>query len=158
MNMAQRITITLPDNLHERLQTFKEKLNVSGICQEAIDSAIQIEEIKVKTDIPAIEKAIARLRKEKQETCEKWKQIGFKDGVTDAVEELDYQTIKYIGEGGDINKSVPGIKYEPTLMMEFTYYRLEKYHEEENDFDSEIYTQGWIEGVIHVWNDIKDKL
>ncbi|MEH1779701.1 MAG: hypothetical protein V7L26_11410 [Nostoc sp.] len=47
--MAQRITITLPDNLHERLQMFKESLNVSGVCQQAIDLAIQIEEIKLRT-------------------------------------------------------------------------------------------------------------
>ncbi|MBD2690424.1 hypothetical protein [Anabaena catenula] len=157
MNMAQRITITLPDNLHERLQTFKENLNVSGICQQAIDSAIQIEEIKVKTDIPAIEKAIARLRKEKQETCEKWKQIGFKDGVTDAAEELDYQTIKYIGEGGDIHKRLPGVNDEPPVIMWLQHFNWERYEEEYN-FNSEIYTQSWIEGVIHVWNEIKDKL
>ncbi|QSJ16899.1 hypothetical protein JYQ62_35445 [Nostoc sp. UHCC 0702] len=158
MNMAQRITITLPDNLHERLQMFKESLNVSGVCQQAIDLAVQIEEIKVRTDIPAMEKAIARLRKEKQEASAKWKQTGFKDGLIDATEELNYLTLKYIGEGGNINKPIPGTKYEPPVKMDLEHYRLEKYREEEDYFEPEIYTQGWIEGVIHVWKEIKDQL
>ncbi len=158
MNMAQRITITLPDNLHERLQMFKESLNISGVCQQAIDLAVQIEEIKVRTDIPAMEKAIARLRKQKQEASAKWKQAGFKDGLIDATEKLDYLTLKYIGEGGDIKKSIPGIKNEPTVMMWLDHFRWERYELEEDYFESEIYTQGWIEGVIHVWKEIKDKL
>ncbi len=158
MNMAQRITITLPDDLHERLQMFKESLNVSGVCQQAIDLAVQIEEIKVRTDIPAMEKAITRLRKEKQEASAKWKQTGFKDGLIDATETLDYLTLKYIGEGGDIKKSIPGIKNEPTVMMELQHDRWEGYYEEEDYFESEIYTQGWIEAVIHVWKEIKDQL
>lgn len=158
MNMAQRITITLPDDLHERLQMFKESLNVSGVCQQAIDLAVQIEEIKVRTDIPAMEKAIARLRKQKQEASAKWKQTGFQDGLIDATETLNYLTLKYIGEGGDINKSIPGTKYEPPIIMELEHHRLEGYEKEEDYFESEIYTQGWIEGVIHVWKEIKDQL
>ncbi|MEH2383111.1 MAG: hypothetical protein V7K27_30215 [Nostoc sp.] len=158
MNMAQRITITLPDNLHERLQMFKESLNISGVCQQAIDLAVQIEEIKVRTDIPAMEKAITRLRKQKQEASAKWKQTGFKDGLIDATEKLDYLTLKYIGEGGDIEESIPGIKNEPTVMMWVEHFKFARYEIEEDYFESEIYTQGWIEGVIHVWKEIKDKL
>ncbi|MBD2296099.1 hypothetical protein H6G06_22115 [Anabaena sphaerica FACHB-251] len=155
--MAQRITITLPDNLHERLQTFKENLNVSGICQQAIDLAVQIEEIKVKTDIPAIEKAIARLRKEKQEISAKWKETGFKDGLTDATEKLNYPTLKYVGEGGDIDEQFPGMIHGVPVSVWLEAYNYQRY-EKEDDFEYEIYDQGWIEGVIHVWEEIKDKL
>lgn len=158
MDVAQRITITLPDNLHERLQMFKESLNVSGVCQRALDLAIQIEEIKVSTDIPAMSKAIARLRKEKQEASANWKQTGLKDGLTDATEELDYVTLKYIGEGGDINSSIPGVKYDPPVIMWLRHFRFQEYEQEGDYFESDIYTQGWIEGVIHVWKEIKDKL
>jgi len=63
MEVAQRITSTIPDDLHERLQVVKEGINVSGVCQRAIYLAIQIEEIKARTDIPSMEKALARLSK-----------------------------------------------------------------------------------------------
>jgi predicted transcriptional regulator len=36
MNVTERITITIPDDLHKRLQEVKEKLNVSRICSRAI--------------------------------------------------------------------------------------------------------------------------
>lgn len=58
--MAQRITITIPDSLHDRLQAVKDQINVSVICQEAIMQAVGIEEIKQK-QISKIEMLLQRL-------------------------------------------------------------------------------------------------
>lgn len=155
--MAQRITSTIPDDLHERLQVVKEGINVSGVCQRAIYLAIQIEEIKARTDIPSMEKALARLSKEKQNTSAKWKQTGFIEGVEDATEKLSYKELKYIGEGGDINKSMRGGNYEPPISGWIEHLNCEKYDEEE-DFEFDIYISGWVDGVTHVWKELKDQL
>jgi len=44
--MAKRLNITISDELHENLQVFKNKINISKICQKAIESAIELEKIK----------------------------------------------------------------------------------------------------------------
>lgn len=74
--MTKRITITIPKELHDRLQAVKSDLNVSRECQKALNLVVQVEEIR-RSDLPPMEKVIARLKIEK--TCpalfsnKKWK-------------------------------------------------------------------------------------
>ncbi len=44
--MAQRLSISVPDDLAAQVKSFKSKLNVSRICQEAIMQAIEMVELK----------------------------------------------------------------------------------------------------------------
>jgi PHP family Zn ribbon phosphoesterase len=44
---SERTTITLPKDLNERLKAVKSHINVSGICQKAIESAVIAEEAKI---------------------------------------------------------------------------------------------------------------
>lgn len=157
MEMAQRLTITIPDELNERLQTIKEKLNISGVCQKALDLAIQIEETKDRTDISAMEKAIARLRKQKHETGARWKKIGYSDGLKEATEELDYKMLKYIGEGGDIDKGIVGL-WSGVPITAWLEHFCEGEYRYLDDFEFDIYVDGWVEGVSYIWKEIKDKL
>ena len=161
MQMVQRLTITIPDDLNERLQIIKERLNISRVCQMALDLAIQIEETKDRTDISAMKKAIARLRKQKQEAGARWKPIGFNDGLKNATDDLDYKLLKYLGEGGDINEQVITIDKDIQQLSIPDWLELiskEKYWDERGDFDFDIYVKGWVEGVTHVWEEIKDLL
>jgi hypothetical protein len=155
MQVAQRILITIPDNLHERLQTVKENLNVSRICAKAIEQAVQVEEIKTRTDIPVQEKAILRLRLEKQEGAAHWKQQGFNKGVQDAAEELTYGQIKYVAEDGIIPQE-PNESSNLPLLTYYGYVATEL--DSEPGFDEEAYEQGWIEGVTYFWEQVKDKI
>src|SRR5208337_3483900 len=85
--MVQRITITIPDGLYERLQAVKDRINVSGICQEAIMQAVGIEEVKAQ-DLPEMEKLLAKLQAEKKQheviLSTQWRDRGFKEGLEDA--------------------------------------------------------------------------
>jgi len=148
MEVAQRILITIPDNLHERLQVVKEKLNVSRICARAIDQAVQVEEIKARTDIPIQEKAILRLRLEKQEGIGYWKQQGFNKGGRDAAEKLPYGEIKYVAESGLLPPPEPNLT---------TYYDVTELKNNPG-FDEQGYQQGWIEGVTHFWKQVKNQV
>lgn len=47
--MVQKVTITLPDDLSERLDAVKKTFNVSGVCQEAIRQEVAHQEILSKT-------------------------------------------------------------------------------------------------------------
>ncbi|RUS93131.1 hypothetical protein DSM106972_097250 [Dulcicalothrix desertica PCC 7102] len=156
MEMAQRITITLSDELYNRLQIVKDNFNVSRLCQQAIDSAVQMEEFKARTDISPTEKAMTRLRQEKKQAAERWNEIGFNDGVKEAAENLSYKELKYIGEGGDINELISNI--EPPLIMYIEHMCETNGYDDRQDFELDIYVAAWVKGACHVWNEIKDKI
>jgi hypothetical protein len=141
--VAERINITIPNALSERLQVVKGRLNVSKICQQAIEKAVTAEEINAK-DIPGRDKLIKRLRMEKEESIEAWKETGFTDGKQDA-QELSYDDFQMLENDSEI----PQETCDWVKENHFKYY--ERPHEES-------YFEGWIEGVLSVWNDIKDEV
>lgn len=143
MTVAERITITIPDGLHQRLQVVKDKLNVSGLCRQAIEQAVAIEEIKMK-DIPVKQKVVERLRLEKEVANREWKETGFTDGMKDA-EELSYEDFRAL----EATSEVPKETRDWVIEEHFRYY---------DNPDEDLYFKGWIEGALHFWNEIKDEL
>ena len=49
--MAKTITISLPDEIFNRLQIYKDKINVSAVCQEAILAEINRVQIAANGDV-----------------------------------------------------------------------------------------------------------
>lgn len=131
----------------------QENLNVSGVCQRAIEQAVQIEELKLRTDIPSKEKVVLRLRMEKQEAGAKWKQIGFTDGVEDS-QTLSYSDFKFFdliddeGRPLDLDYISDGWISQERLNQ----------HSDPLNFEWKAYKEGWIEGVIHFWQQIKNDI
>ena len=140
--MAQRITVTLPDALHERLQRVKEALNVSQICQRAIEQVVEIEEIKLK-EIPVMEKVIERLRLEKQQSEATLKQDAVLDGKEDAVE-LSYDEFLQLENDGISEDLLEWIQSKRIQYLEKP--------------DTEVYLEGWKEGALSFWEQIKEQL
>ena len=145
MAVAERITITLPNDLYKRLQTVKDKLNVSGLCQTTIERAVTIEEIKLK-DIAVMDKVVERLRLEKQEANQEWKETGLSDGLEDA-HELSYEDFRAIEKGG--------------ISSDHRYWVLQKnfnYDVQPDSDEFDVYLEGWTEGVLHFWDEIKNRI
>ena len=137
--MSKQLTITVPDDLNDRLQN----LNVSSICQQALSQAIVIEEIKL-GDLPDMDKLIERLKIEKLQYVESWKAQGLKAGMEDALE-LNYDTFTRLEETQEIDED--------------TRYYLEEQHFEYLEHpNKEMYIKGWVEGVLSVWKSVKDTL
>ena len=145
MTVAERITITLPNDLYKRLQTVKDKLNVSGLCQTTIERAVTIEEIKLK-DIAVMDRVVERLRLEKQEANQEWKETGLEHGLENA-QELSYEDFRAI-EKGEISED----NREWLLETNFD----EDAKPDSDEFD--VYLEGWTEGVLHFWDEIKDQI
>ena len=143
--MAKTISITIPENLHESLQAVKDSLNVSGICQEAIASAVKIEELK-KGDTENMEIIIERLRAEKKAFVKDCKEKGFKAGLEGA-KELPYQDMVAFANG-----ATPP-HYEGWLEHE-----LEDFLYDDPYFDADSYEEGWHNGVKEFWKQVKNKL
>jgi len=161
--MAQRVTITIPDSLHDRLQAVKDRINVSGICQEAIMHAVGIEEIK-KQDLPESEQFLARLQKEREKHEIGWKDQGFEEGRKDA------QLIHYVDflKLEDLLKEFAHGKYD---VERANYYKFKEFiynspfyktrtmrHSSWKGFNPMLYRKGWIEGVISAWESVRDKI
>lgn len=141
--MTERITITIPDDLYKRLQQVKNSLNVSRVCQQAIELIVSIEEIKIK-EVPEMEKLIERLRLEKQQSVDAWEKDGVVDGRKDAVE-LSYEEFTHLEASHSLNDD----------LLEWLKDRRIQYLENP---DLEAYLKGWLEGALSVWDDVKEKL
>ena len=113
---------------------------MSKICQEAIERAVSVEEINAE-DIPARDKLIQRLRMEREEAVEGWKETGFTDGKKDA-EELSYEDFQML-EDNEISEETRDWVRE----KHFAHYKR---------LDEDSYFEGWIKGALDVWDEIKD--
>lgn len=142
--MAVRITVTIPDDLHQRLQIVKDALNVSRLCQEAIDNAVRIEELK-RQESPSMNTLIERLKIEKQQHVAEWKEAGVEDGKKDALE-LSYEEFKGLEQNNSIDDE-DLLGWIDDRHLQYT----------ENP-DREAYLDGWLQGVLSVWNEVKNSL
>lgn len=147
--MSQRINIAVPGDLHSRLEAVKENLNVSGICQEAIESAVSLEEIKVSA-MSKREAAIARLKIEAEQEHNYWYQEGKKQGLEDATD-LSYEEISRVAEWGNTGKEKAEICYEEPF--EWLADVLESVECPEPE--KEHFITGWFGGVIEFWDSVK---
>jgi len=95
--MVKRLSISVPDDLFSRIQRFKDKLQVSGICQNALNSAVGQYEILAKEIPPSrFEILVERLKKSVKAKNRAFYEEGYRDGredafVIDAEKYNDYQ-------------------------------------------------------------------
>ncbi|MHC5718891.1 MAG: hypothetical protein ACYTX0_44200 [Nostoc sp.] len=139
--MAERITITIPNDLYERLQAVKDALNVSHVCREGLEAAIRIEELKRKK-LPNMETLIERLQIEKQQDAEQWKEQGITKGKDDALK-LTYKEFKKL-------------ESQQSITEDWTYWIEEDYFEDMEAVDKDAFFQGWLEGALSVWDEVKE--
>lgn len=74
--MTVRLNITIPDELSERLERVRDRINASKVCAQALEREIDMIETKPAVADPAVQRAIQRL----QTTADKWRVRGAKDG------------------------------------------------------------------------------
>jgi post-segregation antitoxin (ccd killing protein) len=154
--MAARLNITIPDELQERLHAAKEiqpDLNVSAICQEAIEMTVKLVEVRQSAGSKR-EQAIKRLNLQIRRGQREWYSKGKKDGFNDALD-LNYEDFTVVAE---LSSTVIDPLHivaiqERSRAIEKSSVRLECPHPMKI-----AYYAGWIDGVLEFWNDIKDEL
>ncbi|MGO9533891.1 MAG: hypothetical protein ACLP3B_22295 [Syntrophobacteraceae bacterium] len=171
--MTQRITITLPDGLYDRLQAVKDRINVSGVCQEAIMQAVGTEEVKAQ-DLPEMDKLLAKLQADKKRHDEivrtQWRARGEQDGREDAhliryrdFLELERSLAFFAGKPvPPESEAIATTKATPTAISVTKRFQPLANRvaalKRENGFDENLYFAGWHDGVVSAWNAIKGKL
>lgn len=139
--MASRINISIREDLHARIQEVKEFINISQICQEALEQAVNRLVFRQQT-IEDPEKLAERIVQEKMGNFKKWFNKGFNEGLGHAQTSYSYDDFMQI-----INKDI--------IPLEDDYWRMD---EEETGFDYEAVEKGYKSGVLKVWGQIEGKV
>jgi len=175
--MAERLNISIPEDLNARLSLFKDRLNVSKLCQEAISQAVRIEEFKEKGRSNSdMESLVARLKEESLRYSKKFEEKGFECGVKDAYRlsldnfcEIQYfREADYLGELQNILSEDARYQDMFAYASEETKKILEKIDSyDDNEWGlhamfkqqpDDFFITGWLNGVTYIWDKVRDKV
>jgi predicted CopG family antitoxin len=175
--MSRRITISIPDDLYDQLQLYKNSFNVSKLCQKAIEKEIKkkiafLESIKGQG--PKMSEVIKRLIREKNILLDDVINFGRRDGIrwTKAASYFEIQSALKIENAIDLPEAVDGI-----------WYYIDKLHgyPDDEEYDNLIkafnnlnpaiqvddinkkyfvscYWVGFKKGIDEFWEEVKDKI
>lgn len=159
--MSQRVTVAVPDALFERLQPIKHQFNISAICQEALEKVVTLEELKLQA--AASENLVERLQAEKKVLLNQVRQEGFELGVRSS-SKLSYQNFRHFERVMPLANSLD----DEVLEYLWSFLDLKDYPQEARMHDPDfayllevdpqsrvVFAQGWLEGVLSVWQTIK---
>lgn len=158
---SERITVTVPRDLYNRLQEVKNGINISRVCQEGLDMAVTLEEVKNMKGGDTMKGLAEKLKVQKKDSKKRDKEAGFKAGHESALE-FDYEDFKQLetiaaawkGWRGDLFHLVTSVI--GTERFEELFWDTDRGAEFFTDGDA--YLEGYIDGVMEVWRQVKDKI
>jgi len=163
--MTQKITISVPDKLHEKMMEWKDSFNFSKVFQDAISNLIQKKEdfqkrLKGDDNMAVI---IERLKNEKAESLLNYVEVGKNDGAEWA-KNAHYDDIQLVLVWDPNEDTYPTTDHSGFIDL-FEYVIREH---ELMDWDDWHYDRfnphihNWItgfkSGVEEFWNEVKDKI
>ncbi|MCE5340160.1 MAG: hypothetical protein LLF92_03420 [Planctomycetaceae bacterium] len=149
--MSERINITISDDLFKRLQTVKDSFNISGVCQEALQHKVSLQELRIKNlETKDMNKIIERLRLEKAEHGKIYTEEGYKEGQDDAKSMSYDEIIQVVCNNVNI--------YTTNVWDNWLEDKIKNLESDDPAFDQEAYLEGWINGATEFWENIKDAL
>lgn len=162
--MSKKVTLSVPDELYEKMKAWKSSMNFSQVFQSAISGMLRKKEelaskIKEEMDLSAI---IERLKKEKIEHEFNLLELGKQDGL-EWSKTAHYRELQF-ALAWDPNKTPqPDDVLKDYFAQMFESYRQRiavsgRMAQDLWHCFSEKYIRGWKEGVELFWNEVKDKL
>ena len=167
--MVKKITISVPDELHKKMEVWKKSINFSGVFQEAIADLIEKKENfqqRLKGD-PKMEEIIERLKTEKAQSEKDYFELGKNEGLAWA-KAAHYEEIKYVlfrhipRQMPDDNNTIGAglCEYFVGIVEEnevFQFNMDAATPEWLNEFGSK-FLDGWQEGVSEFWYEVEKHL
>ncbi len=157
--MAQKVTLSIPDLLHEKLNEWRDSFNLSKMFQEAVTEAIQKkEEFKKRfsedMDMPEI---IKRLKQEKLLWEKKFFRSGKSEGMLWA-RSAHFEDLMYVLNLEDTYQLIKEPAYKNYFENIYRTNDLGRYAVE-GGFDHERqFVDGWFLGVKEFWNQVKEQI
>jgi len=157
--MAQKITLSIPDLLHEKLKEWRASFNLSKMFQEAVTDAIQKKEEFQKrfTEDFDMSEIIHRLKQEKLIWEKKYYKIGKIEGIRWS-KTAHYGDLLYVLKFKDTYKLISDPKLNEYFEQVYQDMELAEYSNTESVDHEQMFMDGWFNGVNEFWNHIKGKL
>ena len=157
--MAQKITLSIPDLLHEKLKEWRNSFNFSKMFQEALTDAIQKKEefqkrFSQEFDMPEI---IKRLKYEKQMWEKRYYQPGKEEGLRWA-KTAHYEDLIYVIQFDGTYELVSDPKMSDYFEIIYASTGLDKDSTQGPVNYEKMFIDGWFKGVFEFWNQVKEKL
>lgn len=157
--MTKKVTVSIPDLLHEKMEKWRQSFNLSRMLQDAIAEAIQRKEDfqkRIQGDLDLCE-IIDRLKREKERSEGNYFDTGRHDGMAWA-KMAHYDDIQYaLGwedlDGAIKDKVLGGYFAERIQKIQRIDMRLEGIDEYVR-----VYLKGWKKGLDEFWEEVKGKL
>ena len=149
--MSKPVSITIPDDLYERLQKVKSNISISGECQEALERAVHIQELLTER-IKTMENRMEVLSAQKEKYDQQYFDQGHEDGVKDCEGRLDYEEIVELSNCQDVYKTETWSQW-----LEDDVKDVEKL-DDAGAFDYDKYLEGYVEAVKEYFEQIRHNL
>jgi post-segregation antitoxin (ccd killing protein) len=152
--MVKKMTISVPDELHEKAETWRNELNFSRLFQDALAKAVATKEAfnaALKGEKEEMAAIAGRLYVEREESHANRADAGMKDGV-DWAKTAHYEDLLWLSEiefiGDPRNRENEAVvDYFTQLATDFPIF--------EDGALLEEYAEAWREGVQAFWNEIQ---
>lgn len=157
--MAQKVTLSIPDMLHEKLQEWRASFNLSKMFQDAVTDAIHRKEEFQKRfsedfDMPEI---IKRLKQEKVAWEKKFYKIGKIEGLRWA-KTVHYEDLLYVLQYDATYQIISDPKMNHYFEQIYQSTDLASYAKANSVDHEQMFIDGWFKGVTEFWNQVKEKL
>lgn len=157
--MAQKITLSIPDMLHEKLTEWRSSFNFSKMFQEALTEAIQKKEelqqrFSEEFDMPDI---IKRLRQEKQAWENKYYAAGKRQGLKWA-RAAHYEDLLYVLHLEDTYDLIDHERFREYFQAIYHRHHLGQFSLEGGVDHERRFVEGWFKGVQTFWNEVKEQI
>lgn len=157
--MAKKVTISIPDMLHEKLEKWRESFNLSKMFQDAVVEAIQRKEEfqkRIREDLD-LGQIIERLRREKMQSEKNSLEDGKNDGILWA-KTAHYDDLQYALHWSDPENAAKDPVLGDYFTANPTLTRLLQNSTYSNTKYAISYLSGWKQGVLQFWEEIREKL
>jgi len=157
--MTQKVTLSIPDMLHEKLSKWRKSFNLSQMFQEALLDAIQKKEEfqkRVMQDFDMSE-IISRLKQEKLEFEKNYLEMGIHKGIEWA-KRAHYEDLVYAVEFSEPYNIAQDSKFNYYFNEIFNSDHLINFSQENISQHTKKFIDGWCKGVSDFYNEIAEKL
>jgi len=157
--MAQKITLSIPDLLHEKLKEWRTSFNFSKMFQEAVTDAIQKKEEFQKrfSKDYNISEIIKRLKQEKLIWEKQYYTIGKEEGLRWA-KTAHYEDLLYVLQFNGTYELISDPKMKDYFDKIYQSTELAELSNSSSIDHEQMFIEGWFKGVFEFWNHVKEKL
>ncbi|MBU0463058.1 MAG: hypothetical protein KKE12_05485 [Proteobacteria bacterium] len=157
--MAQKITLSIPDLLHEKLKEWRTSFNFSKMFQEAVTDAIQKKEEFQKrfSKDYNMSEIIKRLKQEKLIWEKQYYKLGKEEGLRWA-KTAHYEDLLYVLQFNGTYELISDPKMRNYFDKIYQSTELAKQSNSGSIDNEQMFIEGWFKGIFEFWNHIKEKL